>query len=119
MFLHGQVGVLDSAHYAYNVEGTQNETPPAGYDSWIDYWTARIGDSCPLHCCNLLCNTFLDTRNRVGAHVRLEGEPDDDWAWIVPLCASCNNANNHQAHFLFKGTELVRVRMSRTRKTNK
>lgn len=71
-----------------NLNGTANNTAPAPYSSWIEFWKANSGKNLPIGCPR--CKQFLT--DAVGAHVRKTGGDDGHW-YIVPLCRGCNQAN--------------------------
>lgn len=70
--------------YVKNVIGSSKFPKPRGYNSWLDYWKAKTGES-PHYCSADNCwRTDL-----VGAHVQKAYSYDQSW-YIVPLCTSCN-----------------------------
>lgn len=109
---------LTRASGAWNVEDTLDEEPPAEDNgSWTAYWMRKTGLSRPAVCPS--CGAVLDDDNESGAHVRLENEEEDEWAWITVLCASCNNWQNKNRMTIVANTPIVRVKMGKKRKTAK
>jgi len=70
-----------------NIKGSSNRNRPSGYDSWLDFYNRKKGET------NLCANLDCSNNAEVGGHVRLvDNENQKDH--IVPLCSSCNNVNN-------------------------
>lgn len=72
-----------------NLNGTKDNEPPLGYDSWIEYWETKVGHKA-IQCGKLGCKT---KNNLVGAHVK-KVDNNDDKHYIIPLCKGCNNLRN-------------------------
>lgn len=107
---------LTSASSAWNVEETEKEEPPAEDNgSWTAYWMRKTGLPRPFVC--PACGAVLNDENESGAHIRLENEEEDEWAWITVLCDSCNNWQNRKRMTIVTNTPIVRVKMSKKRKT--
>ena len=66
-----------------NKKGTADQSPPDGYDSWLDFWEKKKGKA--TDCEVLGCEAAPD----VGGHVIKPGE--DAKEYILPLCHACNN----------------------------
>lgn len=112
---YGMIHACSENEKVMNVLKTSNE-PHQVDGGWNEYWTRISHLKFPVECRNVCCHGEIDEREEedkevVGAHVRLDGEPSHDhWAWIAPLCKSCNGQDS-AAKFLAKGTILVRVKM--------
>ena len=119
-----KVVVPDEGLFVNNVIGTSDESPPQGYNSAIEYWRSRAsGDmkECPaIDPHKKEDGSCVDTKDIVGAHVRIYGEecPEDE-AWVVPLCKHCNSADRDWSIYLPAGTCLIPVRLSKKYKTAK
>lgn len=67
-----------------NRKGSGDEEPPAGFDSWKEFWeeeSEETFDQCACKGCN---NGATD-----GAHV-IKVDSKDKKSYIVPLCHRCN-----------------------------
>lgn len=86
---------------ARNLPGYRyNQNVPSGYTSWLDYWQKKrnlVAGNC--RCCGKPNNDL------VGGHVEAIGYTG---VYIVPLCACCNNSENHKA-FYVNDQDFVRV----------
>ena len=67
-----------------NKKGTSDNSAPAGYSSWLDFWEKKKGQKAT-QCEVLGCNGSAD----LGGHVYKVGETAKEY--IVPMCYSCNN----------------------------
>ena len=67
-----------------NKKGTADKEPPAGYDSWLDFWEKKKGQKAT-KCKVLACGGPSD----LGGHVLKVGEEGKEY--ILPMCTSCNN----------------------------
>lgn len=108
--------------YVHNVLDTAEETPPSGYDNFLEYWKKKSGQKAT-ECMAIGQHVnsdgdASDKKEIVGAHVRIDGRycPDDE-AWIVPLCKHCNSEDRTWHIRIGKGTTLVPVKMSKPHKT--
>ncbi len=77
-----------------NVKGSSkvSPNPPAGYDSWLDYWEQNSGiylDKNTLYKCPA-CGKSFYRKNFDGCHVQKANSIDRKW-YIMPLCDSCNH----------------------------
>ena len=84
-----------------NKKGTASKTPPAGYDSWLDFWEKKKGKKATT-CEVLWCKGQPD----LGGHVIKAGEGSKEY--ILPMCSSCNNKPEDQV-FKAWDTDLVPV----------
>ena len=96
---------------AYNIDDTSEEKPDiSGIKDWDEYWKHYteedfMNQKCASCCCK------LDSSNRVGAHIRLEGEEDKTTdAWIALFCKSCNKSKDPQK--VNAGSWIVRTIMA-------
>ena len=96
---------------AYNVDDTSKEKPDVqGITDWDEYWKFYVRKKLTNEKC-ACCGCSLDASNRVGAHIRLDGERDNTKdAWIALLCKSCNGLTNPLT--LHKDSWIVRTTMS-------
>lgn len=102
---------------AYNVDGTKEECPPDwSKGDWDEYWKYCTGLLFTGQVC-ASCGATLTVDTRVGAHIRISGELEDEYAWITLYCKGCNNSNKKQQ--ATKGSWLVRTKMSKVRKNVK
>lgn len=85
-----------------NINGSSDNNPPDGFDSWKEYWESRKGRRFS-RCSNLSCSSAAE----VGAHVK-KAFGTNEW-YIVPLCNSCNNPSNTDA-FEVNASDLLRIR---------
>lgn len=116
--IDGKVYYLTGVSSAWNVEDTSDEEPPAEDNgSWTSYWMRKTGLARPTIC--PACGAVLDDENEAGAHIRLANEEEDEWAWITVLCDGCNNWQNKNKMTIDADTRIVRVKMSKKRKTAK
>lgn len=100
-----------------NVEDTSDEDSPFEHE-WSGFWQDKTWLAFPSKCANVSCKNDDPSPKIVGAHVRKEGEPNNDRnAWIVPLCKSCNSSENKSEMELAIGTWMARVVMSKAHKT--
>ena len=88
----GKIKQVEKDCVAYNVEDTTGEPRPTGegqnWDDYWKYWTNEKFTDATCACCGCALNDDI----RVGAHVRLKGEPDNTKdAWIALYCKGCNN----------------------------
>ena len=113
--------VVGRGESIWNVVDTFDEKWPSEFSSWMDFWEKVTGLEFQSYC--PVCGTkFLfegKERNANGAHVRLQNEPEDDMAWIMPLCSSCNNWQTVGEMKLQGGTALVRTKMNKKHDTAK
>lgn len=72
-----------------NKKGTANNTPPAGYSSWLDFWEKKKGKKAT-KCEAMSCGGSAD----VGGHVIKSGEGGKEY--ILPLCYTCNNKPDNE-----------------------
>ena len=80
-----------------NVKGSSkvSPNPPAGYESWLDYWEKNFGQTldpdkwydCPG------CGKNIQRKNFDGCHVQKVDSTDQKW-YIIPLCDSCNHTKD-------------------------
>ena len=70
----------------HNLNGTTDNKPPRGYESWKEWWEER--KNCSFNKCS--CSICI-SKAEVGAHVQKSGSVDKNW-YIVPLCKSCNSS---------------------------
>ena len=109
--------------FVHNVLDTKDEPIPDGYDSFLEYWEKKSGETRPRECQAIdphLTNDEkpADTTDIVGAHVRIDGlDCPDDYAWIVPLCKQCNNDDNESSILMPEGTVFIPVKMAKKHKT--
>jgi len=68
-----------------NINGSGRYSAPAGYTSWLDYWSQHASHKA-LRCAATDCHHREDL---VGAHVQKAYSTDQHW-YIVPLCSKCN-----------------------------
>lgn len=110
------VGYLDTIKVR-NVEDTSDEDSHFEHE-WSGFWQDKTWLAFPSKCANIGCENEAPSPDIVGAHVRKEGEPNNDRnAWIVPLCKSCNSSENKSEMELSIGTWMARVVMSKAHKT--
>lgn len=112
-----RVKSIDAECKAWNVDDTSDENPPAGEGAnWDDYWkhwTMGVFEGAVCACCGVK----LTASNRVGAHIRLEGEKDNTKdAWIALYCSSCNNWQDRTLRKVCKGSKIVRTTMAKPHK---
>ena len=67
-----------------NKGGTSKKLPPAGYDSWLDFWEKKKNAKAK-KCEVFACGKSAD----VGGHVIKVGERNKEY--ILPMCYECNN----------------------------
>lgn len=114
---NGYVKKFDEDKGAYNVDDTKDERPPAwSAKDWDEHWKYVTGENLTGQVC-ASCGCSLTSSTRVGAHIRLDGESEDDMAWIALCCKSCNNSDQPQK--VRKGSLIVRVKMSKIHKNVK
>ncbi len=70
-----------------NIHGSADNTPPAGYSSWKEYWEKKKNKKFSLCSC-----TTCFQKASVGGHVK-KVHDSNEW-YIVPLCSSCNSYAN-------------------------
>lgn len=112
-----RVKSIDAECKAWNVDDTSDENPPAGEGAnWDDYWkhwTRGVFEGAVCACCGVK----LTASNRVGAHIRLDGEKDNTKdAWIALYCSSCNNWKVRKLRKVRKGSKIVRTTMAKPHK---
>lgn len=113
-----EVGYYDTIKVR-NVEETSDEHSVFKHE-WAGFWQDKTWLKFPSVCANSDCTNDTESPEIVGAHVRINGEPDNDkMAWIVPLCKSCNSSDNKSEMELSLGTWMARVTMSKAHKTAK
>lgn len=107
----GYVKKTSAEIVAYNVDDTSKEKPDVqGITDWDEYWKFYVRKKLTNEKC-ACCGCSLDASNRVGAHIRLDGERDNTKdAWIALLCKSCNGLMNPLT--LHKDSWIVRTTMS-------
>lgn len=107
----GYVKKTSAEIVAYNVDDTSKEKPDVqGITDWDEYWKFYVREKLTNEKC-ACCGCSLDASNRVGAHIRLDGERDNTKdAWIALLCKSCNGLTNPLT--LHKDSWIVRTTMS-------
>ncbi len=88
--------------FVKNINGTSRHNPPAGYNSWLEFWEAKDGRS-NVDCSVLSCRGKAE----VGAHVIRTDIPSNNW-YIIPLCTSCNNKSSDEIMKIYD-TRLVNV----------
>ena len=71
-----------------NINGTSDNFPPFGYNSWKDYWIAKKG-YWPLKCAAYGCYDKAE----LGGHVMIVNGDTRQW-FIVPICYAHNNSSN-------------------------
>ena len=110
-YLAGAIKRLEADVIAYNVDDTSKEKPDVqGITDWDEYWKFYVRKKLTNDKC-ALCGVRRDATNRVGAHIRLDGERDNTKdAWIALLCKSCNGLTNPLT--LHKDSWIVRTTMS-------
>ena len=88
-----------------NLNGTSTRRPPAGYDSWLDYWrkTMRVPEEF-IRCANLSCDNWAE----VGGHVK-RANPILGYSFIVPLCKACNAKSSKEVYGV-DSSSLCRIR---------
>lgn len=109
-----RVWSADAVYGAWNVEDTSGEKPlTAEGPNWDDYWKYWTeGEFTDAVCA--CCGKSLTVSNRVGAHIRLKGEPDNTIdAWIALYCSACNNWQVREQRKVSRGSKIVRVKMSK------
>jgi len=82
-------------------------TPPAGYDSWLDYWARERGKTADR------CRSCGATTDLVGGHVQRNKETVNDrkvpdGIAITPLCKKCNHPDNTES-LLVEEFDLVHI----------
>lgn len=96
---------------AYNIDDTSDEKPGiSGINDWDEYWKHCTEENfTDQHCAS--CGCSLNASNRVGAHIRLEGEENNTrYAWIALYCKSCNNSREEQK--VQKDSLIVKTKMT-------
>ena len=76
-----------------NAQGTANDVPPNGFNSWLDFWKSTWGLSSdfPLRCGNRDCqNSAEDGAHVVKINVYTRKPERDKKVYILPLCHECN-----------------------------
>lgn len=67
-----------------NLNGTSDNTPPAGYRSWLAYWESKKNRKASVCSC-----TSCSKSAYVGGHVKKVNGTN---AWyLVPICSTHNN----------------------------
>ena len=112
-----KVKLIEVERKAWNVDDTSDENPPTGegpnWDDYWKYWTKGLFEDAVCAC----CGEKLTSSNRVGAHIRLDGENDNtNNAWIALYCSSCNNWKVRKPRKVRKGSKIVRTTMAKTHK---
>lgn len=112
-----EVMLIDAKRNAWNVDDTSDENPPDGEGpNWDDYWQHWTKGQFKDAVC-ACCGVSLTASNRVGAHIRLEGEKDNTKdAWIALYCSSCNNWQDRTLRKVCKGSKIVRTTMAKPHK---
>ena len=107
----GVIMVVMTDISAYNVDETSSEKPGIpGINDWDEYWKSFTEQNFADQKC-ASCGCVLNMENRVGAHVRMKGEPDNtNDAWIALFCKGCNNSREIQK--LRTGSWIVKTRMN-------
>ena len=113
--MDGSIKKLSKDVVAYNIDDTASETPGiTGISDWDEYWKHCTGQKFMGQTC-ASCGCALDSSNRKGAHIRLEGEIDNTRnAWIALFCTRCNNSKEKQK--VRAGAWIVAITMSRVHK---
>lgn len=108
--MFGLVKRVSETTTAYNVDNTSDEKPGiSGISDWDEYWVHYTEENLTGQKC-ASCGCSLDASNRVGAHIRLDGEKDNTRdAWIALYCKSCNNSREEQR--VRKGSLIVKTKM--------
>lgn len=84
-----------------NKKGTSSKMPPAGYESWLDFWEKKK-EKKATRCGVMLCKGTP----HLGGHVIKAGEGSKEY--ILPMCYSCNNRPEDET-FKTWDTDLVPV----------
>ena len=77
-----------------NLNGTSNNYPPDGFDSWLSWWENKKSKMAN-NCANVNC----DGTAEVGGHVKCINTNNNQW-FITPLCKKCNNSSNDTEFFV-------------------
>ena len=89
----------------HNIKGTSDRDPNDGSSTWIEFWIRSQGHK-PKYCC---CETCIEDRNLVGAHVQETGNDTRDFWYILPLCRKHNNPNFTESFEVYDKSDLVRI----------
>jgi len=85
-----------------NINGTSDNTPPAGYKSWQEFWETKMNrrfSSCSCIGCT--------NRAEVGGHVK-KVYGTGEW-YIVPICKPHNNLSDASPYVVRDG-DMLRIR---------
>ena len=85
-----------------NLNGTADNTPPAGYHSWREYWEVNMGKKFS-SCSCITCSNVAE----VGGHVKKVGG-SGEW-YIVPICSRHNNISS-ECSYEVRDIDLLRMR---------
>ena len=79
-----------------NKKGTSDRVLPAGCNSWLQYWEKTVGKTAE-ECTAVGCS---NKGHLHGSHVFIDGATAKEY--IVPLCASCNLAEDGKVFSVLK-----------------
>lgn len=91
--------------YVHNIKGTSDREPKNGCKTWLEFWIKKQGRK-PSYCC---CETCMEDKNLVGAHVQETGEDTRDYWYILPLCRKHNIHHFTDSFKVYDEMDLVRV----------
>ena len=91
-----------------NIEGT-HACAPRGFKTWKQYWIRQTGRDWPKRCRISGCSKTAIG----GGHVHIRDHSTK--VYIIPMCNSCNNAQNSSWMTVKTRTEAANVEQSDTR----
>ena len=74
-----------------NLNGTEDNSVPKGYNCWFDYWKEHTFENNQNFCRRVDCNKLATD----GAHVQIKDWKGDEW-YIVPLCHEHNTGEDKE-----------------------
>ena len=99
--------LLTEVDQVKNIEGT-HQCVPKGFKTWKRYWIHGTGRDWPKKCRISGCSELAIG----GGHVHVYGHSAD--VYIIPMCNSCNNAQNTSWMNVKTRTEAAKVKKSNT-----
>ena len=99
--------LLTDADQVKNIEGT-HQCVPKGFKTWKRYWIHETGRDWPKKCRISGCSELAIG----GGHVHVYGHTAN--VYIIPMCNSCNNAQNTSWMKVKTRTETAKVKRSDT-----
>jgi hypothetical protein len=99
--------LLTEKNQVQNIEGT-HACAPKGSKTWKRYWMHETGREWPKKCRISGCSELAIG----GGHVHIYGHATE--VYIIPMCNSCNNAQNKSWMTVKTRTEAVKVEKADT-----